>query len=76
MTLLGFGTSLPERDWTLPLFRVALGEREWAGVGILVSHWLAACMLDFSLVSASVCSLCLCVRERMKTVVCAYVANN
>ncbi|KAL3999284.1 ornithine decarboxylase [Sarotherodon galilaeus] len=38
---LGSGTSLLERGWTLSQSGVAPGERRRAGVGILVSTWLA-----------------------------------
>lgn len=36
----------PEEGWTMSQSRVALCERQWARVGILVSPHLAACILE------------------------------
>uniref|UniRef100_A0A669F3T2 Endonuclease/exonuclease/phosphatase domain-containing protein n=1 Tax=Oreochromis niloticus TaxID=8128 RepID=A0A669F3T2_ORENI len=61
--------------WTLSQSGVAHGERRWAGVGILVSTWLAVGMLGFLPVDERVCSLRLRVRERVLTVICAYAPS-
>lgn len=48
---LGSGTSPPERGWTLFQSEVGHAERWWAGVGILVSPWPDAYILEFSVIS-------------------------
>lgn len=44
---LSSGTSPLKRTWTLSQAAVAMGERWQAGVGVLVSLWLAASKLGF-----------------------------
>ncbi|TWW57406.1 Radial spoke head protein 4 -like protein A [Takifugu flavidus] len=72
----GSGTSLLERGWTLYHSGVADGERQRAGVAILVAPQLSACILEFTLVDERVASLRLRVGGRILTVVCAYGPNS
>ncbi|TWW59340.1 hypothetical protein D4764_06G0008700 [Takifugu flavidus] len=53
----GSGTSLLERGWTLYHSGVADGERRRAGVAILVTPQLSACILEFTPVDERVASL-------------------
>lgn len=41
-------TKLLERRWTLVQPGVALGERQQAGVGLIIASWFGARMLEFS----------------------------
>ncbi|TWW81632.1 hypothetical protein D4764_01G0014470 [Takifugu flavidus] len=72
----GSGTSLLERGWTLYHSGVADGERQRAGVAILVAPQLSACILEFTTVDERVASLHLRVGGRILTVVCAYGPNS
>uniref|UniRef100_A0AAQ6IFT4 Endonuclease/exonuclease/phosphatase domain-containing protein n=1 Tax=Anabas testudineus TaxID=64144 RepID=A0AAQ6IFT4_ANATE len=73
---LGSGTQLLERGWTLFYSGVALGERRWAGVGLLIAPQLSCHVLEFSPVDERVVSLRLRVGDRSLTVVCAYGPNS
>ena len=59
----GFGTSLLPSGWTFFYAGVVPGERQRAGVGLLIAHCFSATVLEFTLVHKRVVSLCLQVAE-------------
>ncbi|KAL0152538.1 hypothetical protein M9458_052261 [Cirrhinus mrigala] len=73
--ILGSGTQLLERGWTLHYSGVACGERRRAGVGLLIAPQLSRFVLEFTPVNERVVSLRLRVGDRSLTVVCAYGPN-
>lgn len=64
-----------ERGWTLFLSGVPLGERQQAGVGIIVSSQFAAYTLGVLVVDGQVIFPCLWVEDLVRTIVCVYVPN-
>ena len=66
---LGSGTQLLYRGWTSFYYGVARGEKQQAGVGLLIAPQLSCHVLEFSLVNERVVSLCLWVGDRSLTVV-------
>ncbi|KAK3515774.1 hypothetical protein QTP70_031824, partial [Hemibagrus guttatus] len=73
--ILGSGTQLLERGWTLFFSGVPHGERRRAGVGLLIAPQLSRHVLEFSPVNERVVSLCLRAGHRCLTVVSAYGPN-
>ncbi|KAK3529694.1 hypothetical protein QTP70_033672 [Hemibagrus guttatus] len=73
--ILGSGTQLLERGWTLVFSGVPHGERRQAGVGLLIAPQLSRHVLEFSPVNERIVSLRLRVGDRCLTVVLAYGPN-
>ncbi|KAK3540900.1 hypothetical protein QTP86_004165 [Hemibagrus guttatus] len=73
--VLGSGTQLLERGWTLFFSGVPHGERRRAGVGLLIAPQLSRHVLEFSPVNERVVSLRLRAGDRCLTVVSAYGPN-
>ncbi|KAK3570098.1 hypothetical protein QTP86_010972 [Hemibagrus guttatus] len=73
--LLGSGTQLLERGWTVFFSGVPHGERRRAGVGLLIAPQLSRHVLEFSPVNERVVSLRLRAGDRCLTVVSAYGPN-
>ena len=76
MHSLGPGIQLHERGCALFHSGVARGERQQAGVGLLIAPQLSHHVLEFSPVKMRVVSLCLWVGDRFLTVVSAYRPNS
>ena len=73
---LGTETQLLERGWTLFHPGVVRGERQRAGVGLLIALQLSHSVLEFSPVNKRAISLRLWVGDRSLTVVSAYGPNS
>ena len=67
----GSGTSLLEDGWTWFYALVVPGERQRAGMGLLIAPWFLCNVLDFTPVDKRVASLHSHVGKWVMTVVCA-----